>query len=99
MFQEVLDKTDALLYVDTDVLFVRPLDDMWAFWKQFNSTQLAGVAPEHEPSGAGAGWYNRFARHPYYGELGTLSSKHISTKRSYVVFSCVCCGEFIIHLQ
>ncbi|CAC5401320.1 GXYLT [Mytilus coruscus] len=29
------------------------------------------LAPEHEDKAAG--WYNRFARHPYYGELGVNS--------------------------
>ena len=70
IFQKLLDKTDALLYVDTDILFLRPLEDIWEFFNKFNSTQLAGVSPEHEPAGASAGWYNRFARHPYYGQLG-----------------------------
>lgn len=62
-------KTDSLLYVDTDVLFLRPLDDIWKFFESFNSTQLAGLAPEHEEGHRG-GWYNRFARHPYYPPMG-----------------------------
>lgn len=33
-----------------------------------NSSQMAAVAPEHEDPNVG--WYNRFARHPYYGKLG-----------------------------
>lgn len=33
-----------------------------------NATQMAALAPEHEDPNTG--WYNRFARHPYYGELG-----------------------------
>lgn len=62
---------DALLYVDTDVLFLRPMDDIWSFFKAFNSTQLAAMAPEHEiPK---IGWYSRFARHPFYGVTGVNS--------------------------
>lgn len=39
--------------------------------KEFNSTQLAAMAPEHEiPK---IGWYSRFARHPYYGTTGVNS--------------------------
>ena len=76
IFQNLLDKTDALLYVDTDILFLRPLEDIWQFFDKFNSTQLAGVSPEHEPAGASAGWYNRFARHPYYGPLGMKKILH-----------------------
>lgn len=33
-----------------------------------NSSQIAALAPEHEDPNVG--WYNRFARHPYYGKLG-----------------------------
>ena len=59
---------DSLLYIDTDILVLRPVQDIWAHFDKFNSSQLAAVAPEHESSNAG--WYNRFARHPYYGKLG-----------------------------
>lgn len=33
-----------------------------------NSSQLAAMVPEHEDMNVG--WYNRFAKHPYYGKLG-----------------------------
>ncbi|XP_046380185.2 glucoside xylosyltransferase 1-like [Haliotis rufescens] len=67
----LLTDVDALIYVDTDILFLSPLEGIWSFFQLFNSTQLAALAPEHED--AAAGWYNRFARHPYYGELGLNS--------------------------
>lgn len=35
-----------------------------------NSSQLAALAPEHEDPNVG--WYNRFARHPFYGKLGEI---------------------------
>ncbi|XP_069062211.1 glucoside xylosyltransferase 2 isoform X2 [Pleurodeles waltl] len=67
----LLRDVDSLLYVDTDVLFLRPIDDLWRFLKLFNATQLAAMAPEHEiPK---IGWYSRFARHPYYGMSGVNS--------------------------
>ncbi|XP_055069059.2 glucoside xylosyltransferase 2 [Misgurnus anguillicaudatus] len=67
----ILKDVDSLLYVDTDVLFLRPMDDIWKFLKDFNSTQLAAMAPEHEiPK---IGWYSRFARHPFYGLTGVNS--------------------------
>ncbi|XP_063071343.1 glucoside xylosyltransferase 2 [Engraulis encrasicolus] len=67
----ILKDVDALLYVDTDVLFLRPMDDIWSFFKAFNSSQLAAMAPEHEiPK---IGWYSRFARHPFYGVTGVNS--------------------------
>lgn len=67
----ILKDVDSLLYVDTDVLFLRPMDDIWSFFKAFNSSQLAAMAPEHEiPK---IGWYSRFARHPFYGVTGVNS--------------------------
>ncbi|XP_040834827.1 glucoside xylosyltransferase 1 isoform X3 [Ochotona curzoniae] len=67
----ILKEVDSLLYVDTDILFLRPVDDIWSLLKEFNSTQIAAMAPEHEEPRIG--WYNRFARHPYYGETGLNS--------------------------
>ncbi|XP_059505903.1 glucoside xylosyltransferase 2 isoform X2 [Stegostoma tigrinum] len=67
----ILRDVDSLLYVDTDVLFLRPIDDAWHFLNLFNSTQLAAMAPEHEIPRIG--WYSRFARHPYYGAAGVNS--------------------------
>lgn len=59
---------DSVIYIDTDVLFLTNVRNLWRFFRKFNSTQLAGLTPEHEdPS---MGWYNRFARHPYYGSMG-----------------------------
>uniref|UniRef100_A0A2K5XA38 UDP-D-xylose:beta-D-glucoside alpha-1,3-D-xylosyltransferase n=2 Tax=Mandrillus leucophaeus TaxID=9568 RepID=A0A2K5XA38_MANLE len=67
----ILKDVDSLLYVDTDVLFLRPVDDIWKLLRLFNSTQLAAMAPEHEiPK---IGWYSRFARHPFYGSAGVNS--------------------------
>ncbi|XP_069570577.1 glucoside xylosyltransferase 2 [Brachyistius frenatus] len=67
----ILKNVDSLLYVDTDVLFLRPMDDIWDFLKSFNRTQLAAMAPEHEVPKIG--WYSRFARHPFYGVTGVNS--------------------------
>ena len=68
MFQYILKDVSGVLYVDTDILFMRPIENVWQFFKRFNSTQIAALTPEHESPNAG--WYNRFARHPYYGKLG-----------------------------
>jgi UDP-xylose:glucoside alpha-1,3-xylosyltransferase len=66
-----LEEVDALIYVDTDVLFLRPVEDVWNFMTMFNTSQIAGLAPEHEePS---ASWYRRFARHPYVPPYGLLN--------------------------
>lgn len=69
--QVILKDVDSLLYVDTDVLFLRPMDDVWMLLKSFNQTQLAAMAPEHEVPKIG--WYSRFARHPFFGVTGVNS--------------------------
>lgn len=55
--------------MDTDTLFLSDVDDVWKHFGLMNSSQLAAMVPEHEDMNVG--WYNRFARHPYYGKLGT----------------------------
>jgi len=68
---DLLTDVDKLLYVDTDILFLRPVEDIWAYFHQFNSTQLAGLAWEHLQQSIS--WYARFAKHPYYGPYGINS--------------------------
>ncbi|XP_012173005.1 glucoside xylosyltransferase 1 isoform X2 [Bombus affinis] len=67
----VLNDIDAVLYVDTDTLFLAPPEKIWDEFKKMNSSQLAALSPEHEDPNTG--WYNRFAKHPYYGKLGVNS--------------------------
>uniref|UniRef100_A0A3B3YMA5 Glucoside xylosyltransferase 1 n=1 Tax=Poecilia mexicana TaxID=48701 RepID=A0A3B3YMA5_9TELE len=67
----ILKQEESLLYVDTDIIFLRPVEDIWGLLSQFNASQLAAMAPEHEEPRIG--WYNRFARHPYYGKTGVNS--------------------------
>ncbi|XP_008216745.1 glucoside xylosyltransferase 1 [Nasonia vitripennis] len=67
----VLNDTDAILYVDTDTLFLAPPEVIWDEFKKMNNVQLAALSPEHEDPNTG--WYNRFAKHPYYGKLGVNS--------------------------
>lgn len=68
---DVLSDVDSVLYVDTDTLFLTPVESVWAYFGKFNKTQMAALAPEHEDPNVG--WYNRFAKHPYYGKLGVNS--------------------------
>lgn len=70
-FQTILTDVDSLLYVDTDVLFLTPVETVWSHFSKMNASQMVALAPEHEEPNVG--WYNRFARHPYYGELGVNS--------------------------
>lgn len=67
----ILTDVDSILYVDTDVLFMTPVETVWSHFGKMNSSQMVALAPEHEEPNVG--WYNRFARHPYYGPLGVNS--------------------------
>lgn len=68
ILQEILQHVKALVYVDTDVLLLRPLEDIWKFFSEFSESQIASLAPEHEEPTAS--WYWRFARHPYVPPYG-----------------------------
>ncbi|XP_045120759.1 glucoside xylosyltransferase 2-like [Portunus trituberculatus] len=67
----LLHEVDALIYVDTDTLFLAPLEHLWDHFSAMNASHMAAMAPEHED--LATGWYNRFAKHPYYGRLGVNS--------------------------
>lgn len=67
----LLKDVDSIIYVDTDVLFLGPIENLWRKFKNFNSTQLSAMVIEHEQTSAA--WYSRFARHPYYGLTGVNS--------------------------
>ncbi|KAJ4924520.1 hypothetical protein JOQ06_003476 [Pogonophryne albipinna] len=54
----ILKDIDSVVYVDSDILFLQPVDRLWAFLTRFNSSQLAAMAPEHEEPRIA--WYNRF---------------------------------------
>ena len=57
--------------MDTDILFLTPIETLWEHFYHFNASHAAALAPEGED--LPTGWYNRFARHPYYGVLGVNS--------------------------
>ncbi|XP_038163424.1 glucoside xylosyltransferase 1 [Cyprinodon tularosa] len=67
----ILKDVDSVVYVDSDILFLQPVDDIWAFLSRFNPSQLAAMSPEHEEPRIA--WYSRFARHPFYGRTGINS--------------------------
>lgn len=70
-FPYLIEGTDRVLYVDTDILFLRPLDELWSLFDRFKPEQLAALAPEGEV--AALNWYKRFAEHPYVQPLGVNS--------------------------
>lgn len=69
--QLILKDIDSIVYVDSDIVFLQPIDDLWAFLSKFTTSQLAAMAPEHEEPRIA--WYSRFARHPFYGRTGVNS--------------------------
>lgn len=92
--QLILKEVDSLLYVDTDIIFLQPVEEIWNLLSRFNSTHLAAMAPEHEEPRIG--WYNRFARHPYYGKTGVNSGVMLmNMTRLREKYFQVCCDNFI----
>ncbi len=70
-YPDLIRGTDRVLYVDTDILFLRPIDDLWSLFDRFEPEQIAALAPEGEVPELN--WYKRFARHPYVQPLGVNS--------------------------
>lgn len=62
---------DSVVYLDTDTLFISPVENVWRYFHKFNTSQVAALTPEHEDPNVG--WYNRFSKHPYFGKLGVNS--------------------------
>ncbi|ESO06113.1 hypothetical protein HELRODRAFT_155673 [Helobdella robusta] len=67
----VLASVDSIIYLDTDVLFLQPINKLWDVFETFNAIQISSMTKEHEE--ASAGWYNRFARHPFVPPYGINS--------------------------
>ena len=68
--QTILADVDAILYVDTDILFVDSLTSVFAHFTKFNSTQMVASASETDELSQKQSWYTRSAKHPYYQPLG-----------------------------
>lgn len=68
--QTLLSHIDSVIYVDTDTLFLGPVDELWQFFYKFNQSQISGLAIEDD--NPNISWYPRFAKHPFYGKYGKL---------------------------
>ncbi|XP_077548344.1 glucoside xylosyltransferase 2-like [Haemaphysalis longicornis] len=66
-----LAEVDAVIYADSDVLFLSPIEDLWHFFDTMNDSQLAAMAPEGEDYSTN--WYRKNAEHPFYQPLGLNS--------------------------
>ncbi|KAL4718764.1 hypothetical protein ACJJTC_003361, partial [Scirpophaga incertulas] len=62
---------DSMIYVDTDTLFLGPIDELWDKFTKFNSSQISAMALEDD--NPNVSWYPRFAKHPFYGKYGLNS--------------------------
>ncbi|KAL0819616.1 hypothetical protein ABMA28_007698 [Loxostege sticticalis] len=68
---KLLTHIDAMIYVDTDTLFLGPVDELWNFFSHFNSSQISAMTLEDD--NPNISWYPRFAKHPFYGKYGLNS--------------------------
>lgn len=66
---KLLPSVDSVIYVDTDTLFLRPPEDLWAFFEKFSSKQVAGLVNECE-EGQKFCWYKQHSNHPYVKPYG-----------------------------
>ncbi|RXG56760.1 Glucoside xylosyltransferase 2 [Armadillidium vulgare] len=62
-FPDQMPDIDKALYVDTDVIFLRPPEELWSEFNNFNQVQLSGFSPALT-------YYNPTQKAPYYGETG-----------------------------
>ncbi|XP_076308912.1 glucoside xylosyltransferase 2-like isoform X2 [Tachypleus tridentatus] len=66
---DILRHIDAVILLDTDVLFLRPPEEFWEHFSRMNSHQLMGLTVETELPGQG--WYPRHVRgFPIYRDQG-----------------------------
>lgn len=59
----ILPEEDAVLYADTDVLFLNPVEDFWRMFAAMNEWQMAAMAPETEDRVNNMYW--KTARRPF----------------------------------
>ncbi|XP_030035726.2 glucoside xylosyltransferase 1 isoform X2 [Manduca sexta] len=68
---KLLPHIDSMIYVDTDTLFLGPVEELWHHFSLFNNSQMSGMALEDD--NPNISWYPRFAKHPFYGKYGLNS--------------------------
>ena len=55
--------TDAAIYADSDVVFVKPIDELWAYLKKFNSREVMAIAPTAGHALGGSRYNENFILH------------------------------------
>ncbi|KAI9562636.1 hypothetical protein GHT06_010090 [Daphnia sinensis] len=67
-FPNWLKEVDSVLYVDADAVFLSSPLHIWQQFSKMNEMQMVALGPETQDYATG--WYQKFAKHPYYGEFG-----------------------------
>lgn len=69
-FPSLLTDVDALIYIDSDTLFLSPPSEFFKMFETFDELQVGGMAPE---SLSDDSWYPLHSKVPYYGRYGLNS--------------------------
>ncbi|KAH6941286.1 hypothetical protein HPB50_015746 [Hyalomma asiaticum] len=67
----MLPAVDALIYVDSDVMLLSPIEKLWQQFAAMNNSHLVALVPETESNYTN--WYLYSAKHPFYKPLGVNS--------------------------
>ncbi|OQV14872.1 putative Glucoside xylosyltransferase 1 [Hypsibius exemplaris] len=65
--------TDAVIYVDSDTIFLAPVEDLWEQFALMNDSQAIGMASEHEIGMEWDAHYGRLSHVPFVPPLGVNS--------------------------
>uniref|UniRef100_A0A2P2IBU6 UDP-D-xylose:beta-D-glucoside alpha-1,3-D-xylosyltransferase n=1 Tax=Hirondellea gigas TaxID=1518452 RepID=A0A2P2IBU6_9CRUS len=60
----ILHKYDSVIYLDSDMIFMRPPERLWDEFSKFNATHIVGMAPSLQY------YVTERNKVPYYGETG-----------------------------
>jgi UDP-xylose:glucoside alpha-1,3-xylosyltransferase len=69
-FPSLLTDVDALIYIDSDTLFLSSPSEFFQIFESFNDSQIGGMAPE---SLSDDSWYPLYSQVPFYGRHGLNS--------------------------
>lgn len=67
--QTILEEIDTLIYVDYDVLFLSPIEDLWNYFEEMSDHQLAGMAYVDTEKNS---FYAKDNKIPFYGSAGMI---------------------------
>jgi hypothetical protein len=55
--------TDAAIYADSDVVFIKPIDELWAKLKEFKPREVMAIAPTAGHALGGSRYNENFIQH------------------------------------